>query len=224
MDGSPIAWIANYAMHGTALSGRFLEVSGDAPGIVSSYLESKLGAPVLYVNGAAGNLAPIYTVQPDPRAAHLGEFRVLLGDRILEANRAMGAGAEARLWLGEKWIETQRKAGLGWTPELPAYASKTAAGVELARIPVRFLRIGDAVAWAAPVELFCEISMRVREGSPWRHTFFFGYANGWLGYLPTAAAFAEGGYEPRTSVFTEQVEKDFTEGVLTFLDTIPRER
>src|SRR5918993_891694 len=59
-DGSLIALVANYAMHGTVLGGRFMEVSGDGPGIVASYVEQKLGAPMLYINGAAGNLAPIY--------------------------------------------------------------------------------------------------------------------------------------------------------------------
>jgi hypothetical protein len=73
------------------------------------------------------------------------------------------------------------------------------------------------VVWAAPVELFCEIAMRVRADSPFSQTFYFGYANGWLGYLPTAKAFEEGGYEPKTSPFTEQVERDLTEGVITFL-------
>ena len=64
--------------------------------------------------------------------------------------------------------------------------------------------------------------MRVRNESPFRHTFFFGYTNGWLGYLPTAQAFEEGGYEPRTSPFTGQVEKDFGDGVITYLSGIPR--
>ena len=221
-DGAPIGLIANYAMHGTALSGRFVQISGDAPGIVASYVEEKLGAPMLYINGAAGNLAPIYTVQPDPKAAHLGEFRVLLGDRILEAARTLGPAGDAKLWVGEKWIDTPRKAGLDWTAELPGYATKTAGGADLVRIPVRFLRVQDTVLWAAPVELFCEIALRVRNESPFRHTFYLGYNNGWLGYLPTAEAFREGGYEPRTSVFTPQVERDFTEGVLSYLHSIPR--
>ena len=56
--------------------------------------------------------------------------------------------------------------------------------------------------WGSPVELFCEIALRVRNESPFRHNFYFGYTNGWLGYLPTAEAFREGGYEPRTSVFS----------------------
>lgn len=222
-DGSLIGLIANYAMHGTVLGGRFVEVSGDGPGVVASYVEDKLGAPMLYINGAAGNIAPIYTVQNDVKSAHLGEFRVLLGNKILDANRDLAPGSDAKLFLAEKWIETPRRSGLGWPDDLPSYAAKSANGdVNLVRIPVRFLRINDSVAWAAPVELFCEIAMRVRNESPFRYTFFFGYSNGWLGYLPTAQAFREGGYEPRTSPFTEQVEKDFGDGVIAFLGGIPR--
>ncbi|MBK9169439.1 MAG: neutral/alkaline non-lysosomal ceramidase N-terminal domain-containing protein [Bryobacterales bacterium] len=222
-DGTPIALIANYAMHGTAMSGRFVEISGDAPGIVATHVEQQIGAPVLYVNGAAGNIAPIYSVQADPKSAHLGEFRVLLGNRILDAYRSLALGtADTKLWLGETWVETPRKSGLGWPAELPHYAAKGPGGADLVRIPVRFLRIGDAVAWGAPVEMFCEIAFRARDESPFPNTFFFGYTNGWLGYLPTAEAFREGGYEPRTSPFTPQVERDFGDAVVSFLDAIPR--
>jgi hypothetical protein len=222
-DGSPISLIANYAMHGTVLGGRFMEISGDGPGVVASYVEEKLGAPMLYINGAAGNIAPIYTTQPDLRSSHLGEFRVLLGDKILQANRDLGSGAGAKLWLAEKWIETPRKGGLGWPSDLPSYSARDASGTELVRIPVRFLRINDSVLWASPVELFCEIAIRIRNESPFQHTFFLGYTNGWLGYLPTAEAFREGGYEPRTSPFTEKVERDFGEAVAAFLQGMPRQ-
>jgi neutral ceramidase len=221
-DGSPLGLIANYAMHGTVLGPTMLQISGDGPGIVAAYVEEKIGAPALYINGAAGNLAPIYTVQELSRS-HIGEFRVLLGDKIIEANRTLASGAaDARLWLGETWIETPRKEGLGWSDELKDYGAKNASGVEVVRIPVRFLRINDTVLWGSPVELFCEIALRVRADSPFRHNFFFGYMNGWLGYLPTAEAFRDGGYEPRTSPFSEQVERDYTEGVIKFIHAIPR--
>jgi neutral ceramidase len=221
-DGSPIGLIANYAMHGTVLSGSMLQITGDGPGIVSSYVEEKIGAPMLYINGAAGNLAPIYTVQELSRS-HIGEFRVLLGDKILEANSTLGAGAaDTKLWVGETWIETPRKAGLGWSEELKDYGSKSANGADMVRIPVRGLKINDTVLWGSPVELFCEIALRVRSDSPFRHNFYFGYMNGWLGYLPTAQAFKEGGYEPRTSPFSEQVERDYTDGVIKFIQAVPR--
>lgn len=223
-DGTPLGLIANYAMHGTVFGGVMLQISGDGPGVVSSYVEEKFGAPVLYINGAAGNLAPIYTVQEVARS-HIGEFRVLLGDRILEANAALTAGAaDVRLWSGRLWVESARKAGLEWTDALQAYAAKTPAGTDVVRVPVHVLRLNDTVIWGAPVELFCEIALNVRRDSPFRHTFYFGYANGWLGYLPTAQAFQEGGYEPRTSAFTEHVERDFTQAVSAFLQGVPASR
>jgi hypothetical protein len=222
-DGSLLGIIANYAMHGTVLAGSMLQISGDGPGIVAAYVEQKLGAPVLYVNGAAGNLAPIYTVQDLPKS-HIGEFRVLLGDKIIEANRTLGpGGAGAKLWLGETWIETPRKAELGWSEELKDYGAKSSSGADLVRIPVRALRINDTVLWSTPVELFCEMAIKIRSEAPFRNAFYFGYTGGWLGYLPTAQAFRDGGYEPKTSPFSEQVERDYTEGVSRFLAGVPRE-
>lgn len=206
-------------MHGTALGPPNTLISGDAPGLVSGYVEEKLGAPMLFINGASGNLAPIYTVQNDFQAAHITEFNVLLGDKILAANSAMRVPAsEVRLRLAERIVETPRRAGVGWDEGMGNYleAAKGEAGV--IRVPVRFLIINDDLAlWAAPVELFCEISMGVRSRSPYQHTFFFGYANGAFGYLATRQAFAEGGYEPNTCPFTGQVEEDLTKVVLSYL-------
>jgi neutral ceramidase len=222
-NGEPIAVIANYAMHGTVLSGANLAISGDAQGTVSAYLEQKLGAPVLYVNGAAGNLAPIYSVYPDARSGHLAEFNVLLGDRIMAGLRALGpAGNEVSLAVGEKTIETPRKDGLGWPEDLPSYTRTDGSGRPLVRLPVRFLRINDTLIWSAPIELFCEIAVEVRNHSPFPHTFYFGYTGGWLGYLPTQTAFQEGGYEPKTSPFTESAERDLREGIMAYVDGLAR--
>jgi neutral ceramidase len=217
-DGSDIAVVANYAMHGTAMSGANLAISGDAPGTVSAYVQQKVGAPVLYVNGAAGNMAPIYSVYPDPKSAHLTQFNVLLGDRILAALKAVGPPTTTvSLSMTEKLIESRRKAGLEWPPELAEFSRAEADGTPLVRLPVRFLKINDTLIWSAPVELFCEIAISVRNQSPFEHTFYFGYTNGWFGYLPTAKAFAEGGYEPKTSVFTESAEHDFLHGVVSYI-------
>ena len=210
--GKPLALVANYAMHGTAMSGLNTLISGDAPGIVASYVEDKLGAPMLYVNGAAGNISPIYSVYPDARSAHLGEFRVLLGDKILAANAKLPPGrAAVNMRLEQEWVEIPRKAGLGWTEDLGAYLKDNS----LIRLPVRYWQIGkEAVVWAAPLELFCEIALKVRSRSRFAHTWFFGYANGWLGYLPTKAAYAEGGYEPSVAPFSDEGEALLEKAVL----------
>lgn len=216
-DGTPIALAVSYALHGTVLSGQNLLISGDAPGVVTAYLEEKLGATVAFLNGAAGNAAPIYSVYPDPKAGHLGEFRVLLGDRVLEAIAHLSRINDPTLQLDEIAVETPLKAGLEWPSDLSRYSRAEASGHVLVRLPVRFLRIGDMVLWSAPVELFSEIAMQIRSHSPFAQTFYAGYTDGWFGYLPTSRAFAEGGYEPATSPFTEAAETDLTREVVGFL-------
>jgi neutral ceramidase len=219
LDGSPIALIANYSMHGTALGSKNLLISGDAPGIVAAYVEEKLGAPMLYINGAAGNMAPIYTVQDNFRAAHVTEFNVLLGDKILAANDSMAkATPQVHLRPGQSIVETPRRKGIGWDDSLRNYLLLDKGENGTIRFPVRFLMVNDDLAiWSAPVELFCEISMDIRNRSPFRYTFYFGYSNGTLGYLPTRKAFAEGGYEARTNAFTDAVADDLTKTVASYL-------
>jgi hypothetical protein len=219
-DGSPLVLIANYPMHGTVLGQANLEISGDAPGIVSAYVEQKLGVPMLFINGAAGNLAPIYSVYPDPKSGHLDQFQVLLGDKILDANRKIIATTDTvKLFAGSMIVETPRKPGLGWPSELSKYTSTTKAGVNRVRLPVRFLKINEDIAiWSAPIELFCEVSNEVREHSPFPYTFYFGYTNGWFGYMPVSSEWAHGGYEVETvSPFTPAASKDLTESVLGYL-------
>ncbi len=217
-DGSLLTLIANYAIHGTVLSGENKLISGDAPGIVAAYLEQKLNATVLFINGAAGNLAPIYSVYATPGSGHLTQFRVLLGDKILQANSAIPKGTgEVSLHADEISVETPLRDGLEWPRELANYGRVDSAGRKLVKLPLRFLEINDTVIWSAPVELFCEIAIHVRNMSPFPSTFYFGYTNGWFGYLPTAQAIAEGGYEPNTSPFTAAAESDITEKVTTYL-------
>ena len=219
-QGKLLGLIANYPIHGTVLGPQNLEISGDAPGIVSQYVEEQTGAPMLFINGAAGNLAPIYSVYPDPGAGHLSQFRVLLGDRILDANRAIKeTTAAVKLYAGALTVETPRKEGLGWASDIGKYSRTTASGVNMIRLPLRFLRINDDIAiWSAPLELFCEISNGIRDRSPFPYTFYFGYGNGWLGYLPTAAEWVHGGYEVEdASPYTPSAEEDLTEAVVGYL-------
>ena len=216
--GAPLVLIANYPMHGTVLGGESTKISGDAPGVVSEYVEKKIGAPVLFINGAAGNLAPIYSVYPNERAGHLLQFSVLLGDKILEASRNIGSMRESvTLTPGSLTLTTPRRPGLGWSPDLADYTTTTAAGVHLVKLPIGFLKIDDDIAlWSAPVEMFCDIASNIRDRSPFPYTFFYGYTNGSLGYFPAAYAWQEEGYEPSVSPFTPAAEKDLTEAVLGY--------
>jgi neutral ceramidase len=209
IHGGLIALIANYAMHGTVLGSENLKISGDAPGVVADYVEQKIGAPMLFINGAEGNM---------------GEFRRLLGDRILQANeRVAGMTTDVVLTESETTVETPLRPGLTWPSELGKYIRTLPDGTKLVRIPIRFLQVNrDTVLWGAPVELFCEFAIDVRDHSRFPYTFYFGLLDGWLGYLPNRQAFREGGYEPSTSPFTEQVDDNFRQGVINHISGLAR--
>lgn len=227
-DGSPLALIASYALHGTVLpvaGPEFLLVSGDAQGVVAEYVEEKLGAPLLLMSGAEGDVAPIYSTITMPHAKnqglnHLSQFKVLLGDRILAANRSIAAvTSEVNLWTGRTMIETplKREQSQWYQEAMRDLTRETAEGL-MVRIPIDFLKINEEILlWGAPLELFSEIGMQIRDRSPFPYTFFYGLNNGYLGYLTTRKAFAEGGFEPGISPYTEQAEHDFTSGVLTYI-------
>ncbi len=57
-DGRPVALLWNYSIHGTALGKRNLLLSGDVMGEASRALERAIGAPVLFTNGAVGDVSP----------------------------------------------------------------------------------------------------------------------------------------------------------------------
>lgn len=57
------------------------------------------------------------------------------------------------------------------------------------------LRIGELALAAMPGELFCELGLELRKQSPAPHTLAVELANDAIGYLPTMAAFEQGGYE-----------------------------
>jgi lysophospholipase L1-like esterase len=217
VDGSPLAIIANYPIHGTCLGGTAY-ISGDVPGVVSEYVQQQLGVPCLFINGAAGNLAPIYSVGNNVEDPFLNQFRTLLGDKILEANSKIITNKEVKLYSQEIVVETPRKKDLGWPFSYGKYTRTTLSGENMVRIPIQFLKINDDIAiWNGPCEMFCEISNEVRSRSPFPYTFYYGYANGWLGYVPTEEEWKYKGYEPSVSPFTPIAAKDITESVVGVL-------
>jgi hypothetical protein len=65
---------------------------------------------------------------------------------------------------------------------------------------VQALAIGDDLALVGlPGEIFARLGLELRERSPFRHTLVLGLANEAIGYVPTRAAYDEGGYEPTAS-------------------------
>ena len=72
--------------------------------------------------------------------------------------------------------------------------SKIAGGGKV-NIWVQTIKIGDIILQGIPLEPFIEFGNKIKSLNPQTKIFFSGYTNGWLGYLPTANAYEEGGYE-----------------------------
>jgi len=71
------------------------------------------------------------------------------------------------------------------------------SGETEAELEIQALRIGPALLVGIPNEVFTELGQLIQAHSPGADTLIVELANGYEGYLPTARAFAEGGYEMR---------------------------
>ncbi len=88
------------------------------------------------------------------------------------------------------WYDTPNPEGMRrW---LQALKDQGDAPVEC---EVQAIRVGPVALLGWPGEVFCDLGMEVKQRSPFRPTHTIGYANGWIGYVPTPEAFEEGGYE-----------------------------
>jgi hypothetical protein len=71
-----------------------------------------------------------------------------------------------------------------------------------AEVLVQAVRLGDVVMLALPGEVFVEIGLDIRRRAGVEHLVTAAYANnGEIGYIPTVAAFAEGGMEVDSSPY-----------------------
>ncbi len=69
------------------------------------------------------------------------------------------------------------------------------------------VRLGDLTALFHPFEAFVEIGLELRRLSPSRHTWLVGYTNDCKGYLPTAAEYRRGGYEPKSRRYARDLRE-----------------
>ncbi|MBC7344726.1 MAG: neutral/alkaline non-lysosomal ceramidase N-terminal domain-containing protein, partial [Clostridia bacterium] len=88
------------------------------------------------------------------------------------------------------------------------------------RVELQAIRIGDCALLAFPGELFVEIGLEIKAKSPFKYTYIVGYANGYVGYVPTKQAFEEGGYEAVTAQFVPETSDIVIEESLALLNSL----
>ena len=216
--------LVHYGAHATAM-GVDGTVSRDWPGIMKDRIASQFHAPVLFFNGALGDVGPRSNFRS-------GEYGLSggTGDGI-EAVREVGYRAasdaiEALLTIRDYRdcrfsIRTQTMT-LPYRPLLPrgeaehllrngnagetAYAQMVLKAHEQPlrdsiRLPATALLIGPAAFLLMPGELFADIALRLRRQSPYAHTLCCSLTDENLAYLVTREARNRGGYEVEAGMY-----------------------
>lgn len=217
-----IATLVSYACHPSSLESTVRSISADFPGVMRVELERELGGRAEFLQGAAGDIDPI-DKQPDwslpieygrqlagaaasaaeaaapmtttplvsarervvlPRRGAASVFEAEAELRALAHEHARGGDDPVQWWRGLKVAEAEAVVAALRDGRSPTIAADISA-----------LRIGDVALVFAPAELFSELGVRIKRRSPSAVTVVVGYTDGALWYVPTRAAFDEGGYE-----------------------------
>jgi neutral ceramidase len=204
LEGKPIALVVNFAAHPTMLSALELRFSADYPGQMMNEVQQALGAPCVFMQGAAGDLS----VRSTPQTQGVEAFgKALAGDVLAIAKnietrvppRPSIEGIDEtftvpiRLDLQNPVIQLLFRQA--FFPELAAAyldndIQKNTIHPHLTTVLVN----GELALVGASGEFFSEHANRLKARSRAAKTLFFGCCNGHHMYFPTIEAAAEGGY------------------------------
>lgn len=223
-EGRPLALWANYSLHYVGgVPGN--DVSADYYGAFCDRMQELLGADRLdppfvglLTNGTSGDINNNNFRTPWAKQPPYGQLRFVadrLAGTVVEVLKGIEYATLVPLDMVEKSVVLGvRRPGPGDLEAARAILSRgnglPLKGMEeiyaretvlLDRYPPRVtaplqaLRIGGLGIAAIPCETFVEIGLGIRERSPFKPTCTVSLANDYLGYLPTAAQHALGGYE-----------------------------
>lgn len=179
----PLAIVANYSAHPTILSDRNFLVSADWPGFFQRALEERTGAPVLFTNGAQGDLAPRAPSGRDDfeKCASLGEQLAARAADLL--GNIEKTQSEVRITYVERGVELP-------SPTLPLAPRKSVLGV---------LDLNGVKMFCFPGEPAVELGLELKRRFP--GAWILGLANDHLGYFLAEEDYRNGGYERTVSFY-----------------------
>ncbi|MGC9003698.1 MAG: hypothetical protein ACP5KZ_03215 [bacterium] len=220
LDNLPLV---NFTCHAVCLGGKNRFISADFPGRTRIYLKSFLNSPIVFMaNGAAGDQNPkergIYGLESTGRKLAEAVLEIEKKANEVEGNAIdyihkiqsfpladPPSISQLREFIAkqEEGIETVSLPERIWRCSYIRWARDTMKKVEEgsyereAKGKISLLRIGEIVFLFFPGEVFSEIGRKAREIVRERgfSPLIIGYYDRLVGYLPTASAFEEGGYE-----------------------------
>jgi len=105
-DEGPIASVLSFACHATVLSRENLMLSAEFPGVACSLMQERTGAPALYLQGACGNVNPVWIKQDFASVERAGQIVGSAALRVLAELQALGPGQRAH---NIRWNEFPEK-------------------------------------------------------------------------------------------------------------------
>jgi hypothetical protein len=221
LDGKPIVSLVNFQCHGTVLGPKNLLCSADWIGAMRRTLEQESEAPVMYLQGATGDLNPNHAWGKDD----FNDVETIGGkvaEQVLKVIPLVTpvSGEAVSFHEEQVWLSLEAEAQ-GPTPP-PIYRAVLSKMAHVPRFMVDFvlnyrypwkthiaardgfwavpvvltqIRVGDMALFALGAEVFTEIGMGIKQASPTTPTLFASVSSGCIGYLPTASEHGLGGYE-----------------------------
>jgi hypothetical protein len=205
-DGSPLAVLVNYACHPVIFGPDNRDYSADYPGEMRKTVEAAFpGSTCFFLQGGCGDINPYYDKTPliEEGVRHMRETGRQLGDEVNRVLRTITTrdAATPEIGLHVRKIQFDWRWDRAQSEKL--FAAQP-AGRPLARyplwgdppkLPVTTMVINRELAFVGmPAEPFVEFQMYLRAQSPLPATFFLGYCNGNINYIPTIHAATRGGY------------------------------
>lgn len=105
-DGRPVAALLNFACHATVLDGSNLLLSAEFPGVAARLVQEQTGAPCVYLNGACGDVNPLWVRQDFDSVERVGQIIGGQALRLIGELRTLGPGQRAH---NIRWDEFPEK-------------------------------------------------------------------------------------------------------------------
>jgi neutral ceramidase len=220
-SGKPIAVLVNWPCHAVVLGPKNYYITGDWPGSASRYLEEYIGGDVVVpmIIGASGDINPIYGPHIDYEITSSYSF----GKEAI----AEDLGKETvRVFNNIQTTNTGKISALQRVISLPAkeregrYQQPESIKNNTLEVRLSALKIGGTVLAGVSGEVFNQISVKMREQSPYSNTFMVTHCNGSSGYLVTDEAYKIGGYEANSTRAKSGAEEGIIESLLEMINEL----
>ncbi len=175
--GEVKAVLFRYTAHALTVGPGNLLYTADYPGRAAAEIEAVFpGCTALFLNGAAGNVHPRECMRRDFTA--MEAVGRALGRAVVDTVGDASVLPEPRLRFARDALTFRNRVD----PRLRV------------EVELSCVALGSVVLGFVPGEVFVEFQLQFRRAIVPAHGIFVGYASGWPGYIPTPAAYAEGGY------------------------------